>query len=129
MTKLIHANMLKLYLQHVADSEDVERLVETTGGSPYKVVATSLVEEEIEDPGVEEDGWLNLCPTKASQDYRDVLINSDLLSLQKEQVTNLLKEYRCIFSDLPGNTNLIEHKILLSIEEPIRKKPYPISSI
>ena len=124
---MIHANMLKLYLQQVADSEeDDERLVETTGGSPYEVVTTSLIEEEIEDAGVEEDGWLNLCPTKASQDYRDVFINPDLWSLQKEQVTNLLKEYSCIFSDLPGNTNLIEHKILLSNKEPIRKKPYPI---
>ena len=30
------------------------------------------------------------------------------------------------FSENPGNTNLVEHKIDLISEEPVRVKPYPV---
>ena len=66
-TKVIYANKLKLCLLQVAESEeDGERLVERTRESSFELMAISLVEEEIEDAGFEEHGWLNLCPTMAS---------------------------------------------------------------
>ena len=45
---------------------------------------------------------------------------------QKTEVCGLLYEFRHIFSDLPGKTDLIEHHIELTTQDPIRSKPFPI---
>ena len=123
--KIIHANMLKRYFQQVQDDGDI-RVIEESGGPPLEIVSAALIEEEKEEASVMEEEWLNLCPTKAAEDYHNVSINPELTSCQKQQVTDLLQEFSCVFSDLPGSTTLIEHKIQLSNEDPIRKKPYPI---
>jgi hypothetical protein len=37
-----------------------------------------------------------------------------------------LEEFCDLFTDVPGLTNLVEHKIILNDDERVRKKPYPI---
>ena len=39
---------------------------------------------------------------------------------------NVLGKYNDVFTDLPGKTNLIEHRVELTENEPIRSKPYPL---
>jgi len=53
------------------------------------------------------------------------VINPDLSSEQRDEVRSLLREYKEIFSDVPKVTNLIEHKVELTLREPVRCKVYP----
>jgi len=45
---------------------------------------------------------------------------------QRNQVKDLLVEYKEIFSDVPKATHPIEHKVELTESEPVKRKPYPI---
>ena len=38
----------------------------------------------------------------------------------------MIAEFQEIFSSIPGVTDIIEHKIVLTDEEPVRVKPYPV---
>jgi len=58
--------------------------------------------------------------------YEDVGVNSELTETQKQELFALLREFRDIFSDLPGITDIAEHRIQLTDNNPIRCKPYPI---
>jgi hypothetical protein len=64
----------------------------------------------------------NLTPKET---WRDVLINPELSDEQKKTLWNPV-EYGDIFSDVPTTTHLMEHKIDLTSNEPIRSKPYKI---
>ena len=44
----------------------------------------------------------------------------------KSQVVELLSEFQDIFSDVPTQTHLLTHKILLKTDEPVYSKPYKI---
>ena len=46
--------------------------------------------------------------------------------IQTNQINSLLQEYSDILSDKPGVTNSSEHKIILTTNESIRVKPYPL---
>ena len=49
----------------------------------------------------------------------DVIVNPQLNTEQKNQVKDLLVEYKEIFSDVPKVTHLIEHKVQLTESEPM----------
>ena len=53
------------------------------------------------------------------------LVNPKLTTDQMNELAALL-EYADVFSDKPGSTNLVEHKISLIFKDPIRLKPYPV---
>ena len=44
---------------------------------------------------------------------------SDLTAEQRQQMADLLREYRHIFSDQPGRTHLVEHVIDTGDERPL----------
>jgi len=58
---------------------------------------------------------LALYSVKQKESVNDVVINPDLSSEQQDEVRSLSKEYKEIFSDVPKVTNLIEHKVELSL--------------
>ena len=53
-------------------------------------------------------------------------ISENLTAEQQADVTRLLDEFQCIFTDMPGTTHLAKHKIELTTKSPIRVRPYPI---
>ena len=38
-----------------------------------------------------------------------------------------MQEFTSLFTQAPGTTNLLQHHINLTSNEPIRSKPYPVS--
>ena len=54
------------------------------------------------------------------------MINSGLNNKQKKEAELLIEEFEDIFSDIPTMTNIVEHKVELTRDEPIKSKPYPI---
>jgi len=57
-------------------------------------------------------------------DKSDVKVNSELTEEQRGEVMKVLKEFQDVFTDVPGLTNLGEHLITLTTEEPIHSRPY-----
>ena len=105
-TKVFHANLLKLY--EVRD----------------EVMAVSVITYREVD---EDEPLIPLPEVKGEgETYNDVSINPDLSSSQKTELKRLIEEYKVIFSDRPGLTNLEEHVINLADKVPVREKQYPI---
>jgi len=56
----------------------------------------------------------------------NVIVNPQLSAEQRNQVKDLLVEYKEIFSDVPKVSHFIEHKVQLTESEPMKRKPYHI---
>ena len=90
------------------------------------VTATATIEEE--EPSVEEDCLLTFEQLTQSESVDDVKIGQGLTQSQKGDIQNVLQKYNEVFSDLPGRTNVIQHRIKLTEEEPVRSRAYPLLS-
>ncbi|XP_072048962.1 LOW QUALITY PROTEIN: uncharacterized protein [Amphiura filiformis] len=148
--KTFHANLLKQYHRrevvsicmvegeqyssiHSEYSSDEDKFEH----SILQVACTSVIEEEpVEHEEVRKDPLvlkplsneqlLYLPPLEAKETVNDVQVNSNLDNSQKYEVKRILGDYKDVLTDIPGKTNLGEHKINLTDNEPVRKKPYPI---
>ena len=65
--------------------------------------------------------------SQQKETFQDALINPRLSVRQKHQVQSLLEEFQDVFTDVSKVTNLLEHTIPLTTDEPIYCKPYPVS--
>ena len=65
----------------------------------------------------------NLTPEES---IHDIKINPDLSDQQKKELLDLVSEFADVITDIPGHTNLIEHDIKLTSNEPVRPKPYTV---
>ena len=50
----------------------------------------------------------------------------DLPPDKRQELEALICEYKHIFTDKPGTTDLVQHEVTLTSNEPVRTKPYPI---
>lgn len=64
--------------------------------------------------------------TSESGSLEEIHINPDLTPAQKQELWSLLREYSDIFSITPGETDVIEHQIVLTESNPVRAKTYPV---
>ena len=71
------------------------------------------------------DELLDLCTCLATETFEDVKYGSKL-SFDQVSEARLVKEFDCVFTDLPGTTNLTEHRIRLTADLPVRGKPYVV---
>jgi len=89
------------------------------------VAVAVVVEEENED----DKGILPVItgtPMWDGETIADVHFNEELPSEKQQQLRALLQQYEDIFSDRPGKTSVIEHRIQLIDDNPVRCKPYPV---
>ena len=56
----------------------------------------------------------------------DVKLGIELTKTQKEEMMDTLVRYTEVFSDISGKTDMIEHKIELTDNNPVRSRPYPL---
>ena len=115
--KVFHINMLKKYYRR--DDQTKQKM--TVGA----IVWESDHEEDVEEESRAE--VVELCSRNKIETWKDVNVNPELSENQKEEVHDLLQEFSDILSSVPGTTNLIEHKIELTDNTPIRSKMYPVS--
>lgn len=120
--RLFHINMLKPYTER--ESTVKPDVTAANKESVFEYVSLAVVEEE----DCEEDGedllQTQSCGTRET--YLDVTYSEDLTEEQLKQAKDLVHEFRDIFTDLPGSTDLAEHTIKLTTDEPIRQRPYPL---
>jgi len=99
--------------------------------SPQQAAAVPCVLED-SDSQMDDDGIifhdkrLDLYNTKQKETHKDVVIISGLNSKQRKEAEQLVEEFKDIFSDVPTTTNIVEHKVELTHDKPIKSKPYPM---
>ncbi len=126
--KVYHANMLKKYIEREreapAQTNSVDRGI-------IAQVCVGVIEPEEED-GDRDDknktvsGKLLLPRFQAKESIQDVQISPELDAQQQHEVRQLLREFSDVLTDLPGSTDVVEHSIKLTAEEPVRSRPYPV---
>jgi len=128
-TKVFHINMLKQYFDR-QDCRDLTR-VEPSGQQASQNLSIADSVEDAAAGVIEEDEgdllqlFVPSCPSVAGS-IDEVNICPDLPQEQHHQLMQLLNSYADIFSNSPGQTDIIEHKILLTDSNPIRSKNYPV---
>ena len=110
--KIFHANLLKLYTPRQEDDAEAAGI--------------AILEVSESDGVVDDESLLSLLNTEQEETCRDVNVCSNLTKEQTGEVWQLLKEFQDIFTDVPGRTDLVEHKVELTTSIPIHVKPYPM---
>ena len=73
-----------------------------------------------------EEDIVTIPELKGKETVADVKISKGLSKEQEIQVKELLEEFQDVLTDIPSETNLIEHRINLTSEQPVRTKQYPL---
>ncbi len=116
--KKLHVNLLAPYHERSVAVNMV-----TSYDSPSKDEEADWTEEdEIEDDPIQ---MVDLA-TCQTQTIRDVTFSQDLDSRQRNQMENILEEYRDRFTDIPGQTDRIYHDVIPTSGQTVRQKAYPV---
>ena len=114
--KTYHVNMLQEYVER---PQNLVPEVETVSN-------VSIIVETEEECETDSFSTIELPSLKQTESVADVRVNPELTENQKDEVENLLSIFSDIFTDIPSQTNCIEHEIELTSEEPVKLKPYPL---
>ena len=118
-TKTYHVNMLKKYI-----SREPEGNVVTVDDTDGATVAVAGVIHQDVDPELGEvpdlEGY------RQGEGVRDVKLGDELPEDQRRVLKDLVRRYPDVFTDMPGETDVIQHQIRLTDDTPIRCKPYPL---
>lgn len=122
-TKTFHANMLKRYYERKPEQDEPDNnSSDTSVRGTYEACAAILESADCDD-GI---APMESIQTIQTETYKDVEISTELSESEQQQARDLIYEFRDIFTDVPKVTNLGEHSIYLTTEEPIRTKPYAL---
>ena len=118
--KNYHVNMLKKYYDREDEAE--------TGNEKedLNIVASAEMLLDEETLSIDEDLLLELGTYKQKEDVNHVKLGTELNDSQSRQLQALIKNYANVFSDVPGKTSKIEHRINSVDAESVRLKPYPL---
>ena len=139
--KIYHANLLRKYIDRTnkrdKSSSGATNRKERDRVGMLDIACVAVVEEEEEEEDVDSSDRvdesltnselrLDLPHLKPKETVDDVKINPDLTKSQREQLKALVTEFSDVFTDIPGNTDIIEHEIKLTSKVPVHSKPYPM---
>ena len=118
-TKTYHINMLKKYISREPEGNVVP--VDDTDGAT--VAVAGVIHQDV-DPELGEvpdlEGY------RQREGVRDVKLGDELPEDQRRVLKDLVRRYPDVFTDMPGETDVIQHQIRLTDDTPIRCKPYPL---
>ena len=118
-TKTYHVNMLKKYISREPEGNVVP--VDDTDGTT--VAVAGVIHQDV-DPELGEvpdlEGY------RQREGVRDVKLGDELPEDQRRVLKDLVRRYPDVFTDMPGETDVIQHQIRLTDDTPIRCKPYPL---
>ena len=118
-TKTYHINMLKKYISREPEGSVVP--VDDTDGATIAVA--SVIHQDVD----QELGEVpDLEGYRQREGVRDVKLGDELPEDQRRVLKDLVRRYPDVFTDMPGETDVIQHQIRLTDDTPIRCKPYPL---
>ena len=62
----------------------------------------------------------------AKESVADVATRSNLTDKQLSEFMDLANQFSSLFTEAPGTTDLTQHHIKLTSDEPVRSRPYPV---
>ncbi|XP_040079039.2 uncharacterized protein LOC120850576 [Ixodes scapularis] len=116
--KVFHINMLKRYEEREGSQQGRQHCVMVMDSQEKDEVASELSFEDTE--GIPTPSW-----TK-QQGWADVNINEHLESEKRDEVRELIEDFKDKFSNLPGRTSLLTCDLQLTTSRPIHVKQYPL---
>ena len=121
--KLFHINMLRQYFHRNDDdspsSEIAHPDVELSGVGV--ILGDSCgPDEDIDKVTVQ------MVAVSPSETFQDVVINPNLGEKERLSVLEICKTHAEVLTDLPGDTNLVEHSITMTVDSVVHVKPYPL---
>ena len=81
------------------------------------------------DDAVNDDELLDVSPCCEQETINNVKLGVELSVQQRAQAQRLIKEFSPVFTDVPEEINLLKHHVKLTSDEPIRSRPYPVSTV
>ncbi|CAB4030732.1 vicilin-like seed storage At2g18540 [Paramuricea clavata] len=122
--KTFHANMLKEYVER--QTTQAKEREEVSPKSDREIEGTAVTEQSESGPegAVNDKSLLELGTMQPKETVRDVTFGQQLNNEQKVQLQEVVRQYEHVFTDVPGNANIIEHEVNLTSDESIRSKPY-----
>ena len=122
--KTFHANMLKKYIKR--DDQDGAPQQNSDNKQVVPCDACTGIIGGDEDLSVNDEEMMELANCHQKETVKDVKLGIELTKTQQEEMMDTLVRYAEVFSDIPGKTNVIEHKIKLTNNIPVRSRPYPL---
>ena len=74
----------------------------------------------------ERRGDTELANCHQKETVKNVKLGIELTKIQQEEMMDTLVRYAEIFLNIPGKTDMIEHKIELTDKNPVRSRSYPL---
>jgi len=122
--KVYHANLLKAYIDR---EEELGEAAAAIAEGPVTSVSCSGEPSELElDPDDDDTGFLEIGGYVAKESVTDVKTGPGLNETERAEFLDLAQEFSSLFTEAPGTTNLVQHHINLTSNEPVRSKPYPV---
>ncbi|XP_052710767.1 uncharacterized protein LOC128185133 [Crassostrea angulata] len=112
--KTLHANLLKKYVERDDECRGV-----------LTACAVSVIDCEDEDTDENQESIM-LPPAVQTETYNDIKISEEIKPVELQTVKTLCDSFSDVLTDLPGATNLVEHKIDVTTTKPVRVKQYPL---
>ena len=122
--KTFHANMLKRYIER--DDQDGAPQRNSDNNQVMSCDVCIGIIGGDEDLSVNDEEMMELANCHQKETVKDVKLGIELTKMQQEEMMDTLVRYAEVFSDIPGNTDIIEHKIKLTDNNPVRSRPYPL---
>ena len=107
--RVYHANLLKKYFERDEPAE----------------VSAVAVEVETSEMEVGAD-FLEIGGYAPKESIQDVTAAPNLTDEQRAEFMDLAHQFSSLFTEAPGTTNLVQHHIKLTSDEPVRSKPYSV---
>ena len=111
--------MLKQYISREPEGKVVP--VDDTDGTT--VAVAGVIHQDIAPELGEVPDWEGY---RQREGVRDSKLGDELPEDQRHVLKDLVRRYPDVFTDMPGETDVIQHQIRLTDDTPIRCKPYPL---
>jgi len=122
--KVYHANLLKAYIKR--EEELGEAAAAIAEGLLTRVSSSGELSELELDPDDDDTGFLEIGGYVAKESIADVKTGPGLNRTERAEFLDLAQEFSSLSTEAPGTTNLVQHHINLTSNEPVRSKPYPV---
>lgn len=100
----------------------------TDNGRSIKLAGIAVIEAEnsTDQDVIDDEQLLDIGDISGKESYRDVKYSAVLTEIQLSEARSLVQEFQHIFTEVPGTTHLVEHRIETTTKEPVRVRQYPI---
>ena len=122
--KVYHANLLKVYIQQ---EEEIKKMAAaTTEGLVMSGIGSGEPSELEFNPDDDDNDFLEIEGYVVKESITDVKIGPSLNNTERTELLELAQEFSSLFTEAPKTTNLVQHHINLTSDEPVQSKPYSV---